>query len=44
MSDQGKLAIEVRTGPSQPPGRGETDVQLVVRDAAGRWSKDSISK
>jgi hypothetical protein len=35
MSDQGKLAIEVRTGPSQPPGRGETDVQLVVRDAAG---------
>jgi len=34
-SDQGKLAIEVRTGPSQPPGRGETDVQLVVRGAAG---------
>ena len=34
MSDQGKLAIEVRTGPSQPPGRGENDVQLVVRDTA----------
>jgi hypothetical protein len=35
-SDQGRLAIEVRTGPSQPPGRGETDVKLVVRDAAGQ--------
>jgi hypothetical protein len=35
MSDHGQLAIEVRTGPSQPPGRGETDVKLVVRDAAG---------
>jgi hypothetical protein len=35
MSDGGKLAIEVRTGPSQPPGRGQTDVQFVVRDAAG---------
>jgi hypothetical protein len=34
-SDQGKLAIEVRTGPSQPPGRGETDVQFIVRDGAG---------
>jgi YtkA-like len=34
-SEQGKLAIEVRTGPSQPPGRGETDMQLTVRDAAG---------
>jgi hypothetical protein len=35
MSDQGKLAIEVRTGPSQPPERGQTDVQLTVRDTAG---------
>jgi hypothetical protein len=34
-SDEGKLTIEVRTGPSQPPGRGKTDVQLVVRDGAG---------
>jgi hypothetical protein len=34
-SDGGKLMIEVRTGPSQPPGRGKTDVQLVVRDRGG---------
>jgi len=34
-SDKGNLTIEVRTGPSQPPSRGKTDVQLVVRDAAG---------
>jgi hypothetical protein len=34
-SDEGKLTIEVRTGPSQPPGRGKTDVQFVVRNAAG---------
>jgi len=34
-SDQGKLSIEVRTGPSQPPGRGEADVQLIVHDGAG---------
>ena len=34
-SDGGKLTIEVRTGPSQPPGRGKTDVQLIVRDAKG---------
>ena len=34
-SDQHKLSIEVRTGPSQPPGRGETDVQLTVRTNPG---------
>lgn len=34
-SEQGKLTIEVRTGPAQPPVRGKTDVLLVVRDAAG---------
>ena len=34
-SDEGKLTIEVRTGPSQPPGRGKTDVQFIVRDAGG---------
>ena len=34
-SEDGKLTIEVRTGPLQPPGRGSTDVQLVVRDPQG---------
>ena len=34
-SEAGKLTIEVRTGPSQPPGRGNTDVQFVVRDSQG---------
>jgi hypothetical protein len=34
-SEEGKLIVEVRTGPSQPPGRGQTDVQLVVRDVSG---------
>jgi hypothetical protein len=34
-SEEGKLTVEVRTGPSQPPGRGKTDVQFVVRDPAG---------
>lgn len=34
-SEAGKLSIEVRTGPSQPPARGRTDVQFVVRDAQG---------
>jgi hypothetical protein len=32
-SDSGRLAIEVRTSPSQPPPRGELRVQLAVRDA-----------
>jgi YtkA-like len=35
QSNEGRLTIEVRTGPSQPPGRGKTDVQFVVRDADG---------
>ena len=34
-SEAGKLTIEVRTGPSQPPGRGTTDVQYVVRAPEG---------
>jgi hypothetical protein len=34
-SDEGKLTIEVRTGPSQPPSRGKTDVQFIVRDSSG---------
>ena len=34
-SEGGKLIIEVRTGPSQPPGRGKTDVQFLVRDRQG---------
>jgi hypothetical protein len=34
-SHAGKLTIEVRTGPSQPPVRGNSDVQLVVRDVDG---------
>jgi hypothetical protein len=34
-SQAGRLTIEVRTGPSQPPGRGNTDVQFVVRDHEG---------
>jgi YtkA-like len=34
-SEGGKLTIEVRTGPSQPPSRGNTDVQFVVRDLEG---------
>jgi len=34
-SEEGKLTIEVRTGPAQPPVRGKTDVQLLVRDRAG---------
>jgi hypothetical protein len=34
-SEEGRLTVEVRTGPAQPPARGKTDVQLVVRDAAG---------
>ena len=34
-SEEGKLTVEVRTGPSQPPGRGKTDVQFIVRDSGG---------
>jgi YtkA-like len=34
-SESGKLSIEVRTGPTQPPSRGRTDVQLLVRDLDG---------
>jgi hypothetical protein len=34
-SAEGKLTVEVRTGPSQPPGRGKTDVQYVVRNLDG---------
>jgi hypothetical protein len=34
-SEEGKLTVEVRTSPSQPPGRGKTDVQFVVRDSGG---------
>lgn len=36
-SDEGKLTIEVRTGPAQPPVRGRSDVQLTVRDAQGAF-------
>ena len=34
-SDSGKLSIEVRTSPEQPPSRGEMSVQFVVRNATG---------
>jgi hypothetical protein len=34
-SEGGRLTIEIRTGPSQPPSRGNTDVQFVVRDREG---------
>jgi YtkA-like len=34
-SQTGKLTIEVRTGPSQPPGRGNVDVQFVIRNEDG---------
>ncbi|MFO0591026.1 MAG: FixH family protein [Polyangiaceae bacterium] len=33
--DAGKLVIEVRTAPTQPPGRGLTDVELRVATPAG---------
>jgi hypothetical protein len=36
-SHEGKLTIEVRTGPAQPPLRGRSDVQLIVRDAQGAF-------
>jgi hypothetical protein len=32
-SDSGKLRVEVRTSPVQPPTRGEASVELLVRDA-----------
>jgi hypothetical protein len=34
-SDDGKLTIEVRTAPEQPPQRGVGAVQFVVKDAQG---------
>jgi YtkA-like len=35
-SDNGKLKIEVRTAPDQPPSRGLVTVELRVADAAGK--------
>jgi YtkA-like len=32
-SNSGKLSIEVRTAPQQPPSRGDGSVELVIRDA-----------
>jgi len=34
-SDEGKLVIEVRTAPDQPPGRGVDGVELFVKSAEG---------
>ncbi len=34
-SDSGGRTVEVRTSPEQPPGRGVSSVQLVIRDAGG---------
>jgi hypothetical protein len=36
-SDAQKLTIEVRTGPAQPPVRGRSDVQFIVRDPEGAF-------
>jgi YtkA-like len=34
-SDSGKLHVDVRTSPSQPPTRGQQSVQLVIADENG---------
>ena len=34
-SDSGGRTVEVRTSPEQPPGRGVSSVQLVIRDRSG---------
>ena len=34
-SDSGKLHVDVRTSPSQPPTRGQQSVQLVITDETG---------
>ncbi len=34
-SDEGKLVIEIRTAPDQPPGRGVDGVELLVKSSDG---------
>lgn len=41
-SDGGKLTIELRTSPKQPPERGLTDVQLAIADDAGDPMDDLV--
>jgi hypothetical protein len=42
-TDSGALRIDVRTAPAQPPSRGLTSVQLVIRDAASGAPKAGLS-
>ena len=39
-SDNGALAIEIRTSPEQPPGRGISSVEYTITDQGGRPRDD----